>query len=133
MHAHAACNRIRSRGAAAIASLQKRWKPGKVVPATIKGEAIPNRPATGTPQVWHSEPPPDQWACRSYGELVRESLQEGQETTLRKLTGQNWPDGGRQLSSIVKTLRHQTQSLQNASITPCKILAVSWSHVRRAG
>ena len=37
-------------------------------------------------------PLPNQRTIRYYAELVRESLQEGPETTLWKLTVQNWKD-----------------------------------------
>ena len=78
-------------------------------------------------------PPPHQWTFRYYDELVRESLQEGPETMPWKLTVQNCPGAGRQLSIINPISRHQTQSPQNAIFTFCRILAICWSRVRRVG
>ena len=76
-----------------------------------------------------STPIPTQRLCRFYGELARESLQEGQETTSRKQFLQNWPDVGRQASVNDPFSRHRTQSLQNATFTFCKVLAICWSPV----
>lgn len=79
-----------------------------------------------------SELLPNQRVIRYYGEPVGESLQERQETTRRKLPGQNWPDVGRQLSPIL-TSSNQHQSRQNAFVTVCRILIMSWRHVQNVG
>ena len=76
-----------------------------------------------------SKPIPTQGLCRLYEELARESSQEGQETTSRKLLLQNWPDLGRPASFNHPISMHRTQSLQNATCTFCRILAICWGPV----